>query len=327
MVMAFWALATLLLAVVMGVLVRALWSGGVRRRTLPAVVIGVGLPAAAVGLYLGYGAPELAGVGHGAQALEVVARQLQRRLERQPADAAGWLELARLQLLRGQYPQATQAARNAHALRDGHPETMATYAYALYRMHGRAHVPTGEGLLQRVLEATPDPAIALWLAGLAALERGDQEAAHTHWAGWEALRRQPRVVPETADSAADAASPPAAGASTGLTVEVSVAPELSGAVNPGDTLYVYARDPVGAPMPIAALRAQPADWPATVVLDERAVLRPGMRLDPSAEVLVGARISRSGQAVAQSGDLQAEPVRAAPGGTEPVRLSITLRVP
>lgn len=322
----FWILAAALMAVVMGVLMRALWAGGVARRRLPLLVVGVCLPTAVVGLYLGYGYPQLAGMGHGEKAVDALTRQLEQRLARQPADAPGWLELARLQLLRERHSLAVQAARNAHRLRDGHPETMATYAYALYRMHGRAQVPAGDALLQRVAAATPGPALALWVAGLAALERGDLSAARVHWDGWAALQAEPgpHSAPRAARPVAEAvpAVEPIA-----LTVEVSVAEELMDSVGSTHVLYVYARDPAGPPMPIAALRVQPTTWPVSVILDDTATLRPGLRLGQYSEVLVGAHISRSGEAMAQSGDLLAEPVKAAPSSDEPVRARITRRVP
>lgn len=327
----FWTLAVVLLAVVMGVLIRALWTGGVARRVFPLVVVGAFLPTAVVGLYLGYGYPQLADVGHGEKAVDVLTRQLEQRLARRPADAPGWLELARLQLLRERHSSAVQAARNAHHLRDGHPETMATYAYALYRMHGRTQVPAGKALLQRVSAATPGPALALWLAGLAALERGDRGMARAHWEEWADLRAEfePHPAPQTARPVAEATIVETAStaAPAALTVEVSVSEELIDSVSSTHVLYVYARDPAGSPMPIAALRVRPAAWPVSLVLDEAATLRPDLRLGQFAEVLVGAHISRSGEAMAQSGDLLAESARAAPGGKEPVRVRITRRVP
>ncbi|WP_295580912.1 c-type cytochrome biogenesis protein CcmI [uncultured Lamprocystis sp.] len=97
-------------------------------------------------------------------------------------------------------------------------------------------------------------------------------------------------------------------ANTGPRIQVSVtlAPELAAQVNPTDTLFIYARAAAGPPMPLAVSRATAADLPATVTLDNSSAVMPAMRLSSFPQVIVGARISRSGQATPGQGDLEGQ---------------------
>lgn len=114
-------------------------------------------------------------------------------------------------------------------------------------------------------------------------------------------------------AAAAAPSAPAAAANATVKGTVSIKPELAAKAAPTDIVFIYARAPQGPPMPLAVLRAQVKDLPLTFHLDDSMAVAPmAPHLSSFAEVEVGARISKSGEARAQSGDLQ--------GIVRPVRL-------
>ena len=75
-------------------------------------------------------------------------------------------------------------------------------------------------------------------------------------------------------------------------------------------------------MPLAVKRLRAADLPVTVVLDDSMAMTPAMRLSNFPEVRVGARISGSGQAMPQSGDMEGEVGPVKPGASGPVEVVI-----
>ena len=93
-------------------------------------------------------------------------------------------------------------------------------------------------------------------------------------------------------------------AAPALQVRVSLNAALQDQAGPDDTVFVYARSVKGPRMPLAIVRKQVRDLPMTVVLDDSLAMSPAMTLSKFDQVTVGARISKSGNAMPQSGDLQ-----------------------
>ena len=75
-------------------------------------------------------------------------------------------------------------------------------------------------------------------------------------------------------------------------------------------------------MPLAVKRLRVADLPITVTLDDSLAMTPEMRLSSFPQVMVGARISASGQATPQSGDLEGEKGPLNPAETASLQLVI-----
>jgi cytochrome c-type biogenesis protein CcmH len=107
-----------------------------------------------------------------------------------------------------------------------------------------------------------------------------------------------------------------------LTVRVDVAPALKAKVGASDVLLVYARAPEGSRVPFAIQRLPAGSLPTTVVLDDSTAMMPELRLSTQNQVVVGARISRSGQAIPQSGDLETQSAPVAVSRAEPLSLII-----
>jgi hypothetical protein len=96
------------------------------------------------------------------------------------------------------------------------------------------------------------------------------------------------------------------GAATARSVKVSVrvSPALRAQAAPGDALYIFARAARGPKMPLAIVRKQVKELPLTVTLDDSMAMVPDFRLSSFPEIVIGARISKSGDAIAKPGDLE-----------------------
>ena len=126
--------------------------------------------------------------------------------------------------------------------------------------------------------------------------------------------------------AASAQAEPAAsvkpiGQSLAISGKVSIAPSLAGKGSATDTLFVFARETNGPPMPVAIMRATKKDLPFTFRLDDSNSMMPSRTLSSVAMVVIVARLSKSGQAMPQSGDLEgmSQPVKP---GTDGVTIVI-----
>ncbi len=302
-----------------------------------ALTLAVLLPALAVMLYLALGNrmafdPVLAKAPSEATPADVeqLVERLAERMREQPGDPEGWALLGRSYASMGRFEPARDAYAKAVELLPDNPWLLADYADAMAMTQGRTLVGEPERLVLRALEIDPDHLKALALAGSAAMERGDFAGAVKHWThvkqvappdspfstGLDESLREARVAaglpPE--DAAPVAAAPLAA--APGLRVRVTLDPALAARVRADDTLFVYARAAEGPRMPLAIARLRAADLPAEVSLDDSMAMTPQMRLSAFDRVVVGARISRSGDATPQPGDLEGLSDAVAPSGAD-----------
>jgi len=308
------------------------------RRT--ALVLAVLLPLASVGTYLAIGQPQAlqalaadeAQHAVGAQDVEAMVAKLAERLQAEPGNAEGWLMLARSYAALGRHPDAVAALRKLDQLQPDNPDTLADMADVIAMANGRRLEGEPARLVARALAINPQHPKALALGGTIAFEAGDYRGAREQWqrlvAQLPADSELARTVQGSIDEAerlaaaagtaparaapptAAAATPAAAASGPALTGEVTLSPALAARVAAGDTLYVFARPADGPRMPLAILRQPVGDWPLRFRLDDSSAMTPASRLSGARTVVVGARISRSGNATAQSGDLvgQSEPV-------------------
>ena len=136
--------------------------------------------------------------------------------------------------------------------------------------------------------------------------------------GWQ-QSSEAAAATDTPTLPAAKTSPTKAGAS--LKVAVSLSPAVAKQAAPDDVVYVFARAVSGPRMPLAIVRAQVKDLPTTIVLEESQGMGQGMTLSSAPEIIVVARVSKSGMANAQNGDLEgiSAPVKK---GTKSVSISI-----
>jgi cytochrome c-type biogenesis protein CcmH len=271
-------------------------------------------------------APTTAAPHAGDAQTQAMLARLKERLEKNPDDAEGWSMLGRSYLVLGRHAEAVEALEKLRALRPDDAQVYADLADARAMVAGRQLAGEPEKLVQRALELDPRNLKALALAGTAAFDRGDYVAAVRHWenavaagdqnselvanlrAGIDEARKRGGLAPATPAPQAAAAPPPApqAAASPGAQVsgKVMLASALQDKAAPDDTLFVFARAVEGSRMPIALLRRRVGDLPLEFTLDDSSAMSPALKLSGAVQVVVGARITKSGNAIAQPGDLQ-----------------------
>ena len=250
---------------------------------------------------------------HSAETSALRLAELRARAERTPDDAAVWMELGAVHRLRGESERELDAWRRAVALTGGaDADALVGLADAMAVAAGDAFAPEAVAHLRAALRADPDHPKALWLAGWAAWQREDAGAAHRHWSALRAgLPEEAAAMRAMVDAWLERLPAPAG---PSLRVRVTLAPALAAELDPDATLFVYARRTAGPPMPLAIWRGTASALPAEVLLSDRLALAPGAGLASADAAIVVARVSRSGQAQLQSGDLVGETGPVALGG-------------
>jgi cytochrome c-type biogenesis protein CcmH len=324
-------------------------STGMRaqRHWVIAISMAIAVPVLALVLYRSLGAQReltqyLASVQE-AQTREETFRQslkrLEARLAQTPEDGTGWRLLGRSYLLLGEYTKAADALSRAQALLSEDPELLLDYAQALAGTQGGRAQGAPEKFIERALTLAPEHPRGLWLGAAAALQRGTQAEAKAYL---ERLLPQVQPGSEVEQQVRSLlvrlqeVAQPGPGVDTAIApqarieVRVSLDPKLATGALPTDTVFIFARAPQGPRLPLAVVRKQVKDLPVTIVLDDSQAMAPEMRLSRSPEVMIGARVSRSGDPMPHSGDLEGAaqgPVALADSRTEPVSVIIDRAVP
>lgn len=267
--------------------------------------------------------------GHGSQMEQIAAMlgRLEERLKAQPDDVEGWSMLGRSYSVLGRYPDAVQAFKRVVALAADNPplraQGLADLADASAMAAGRKLAGEPEKLIEQALQADPKNLKALALAGTIAFDNADFARAARLWQdavavaepGSELARNlqggiaeaQARLGQAPGAAPAAQAAPAAAAAAGTVAGRVTLAAALAGRAAPEDTVFVFARAAGSSPgprAPLAILRKQVKDLPLAFTLDDSLAMNPALRLSSVQQVVVGARISKSGNAIAQPGDLQ-----------------------
>ena len=318
-----------------------------------ALVLVVLFPLVAVGLYWKLGnfdaflpQASLANMnGSGGPHSASVLKELEDKLAKDPQDAQGWALLARSYSQMERFADAARAYDNLTRLMPHDAQLWADYAdvQAMANNQSLAGLPTK--LLGKALEADPNNIKALALAGSAAMDRGEYTAALSFWE--KALKLVPKdsedakmfesgiqqarefsMQPKGGQSpvqgqlpAPEDKKPAVASGKELITGTVLLSDAMKGKAGPEDTLFVLARATDGSKLPLAIVRKQVKDLPLKFTLDDSTAMTPQSKLSNFDKVVVIARISKSGNAMTQPGDLQGMSETIKPGATG-IKISI-----
>jgi cytochrome c-type biogenesis protein CcmH len=214
------------------------------------------------------------------------------------------------------------------------------YADAYAMDHGQTLLGEPTKFLEKALQLDGNNTTALALSGSADMERGDYVAAITHWQKLIALLpaeypdlqmikdgvkqareflamqkggKEKLAQLDRGQAASQLSGKAPANAGLAITGKVSLSPAMLGKVRPDDIVFILARAAEGPKMPLAVLRKQVKDLPLEFSLDDSMAMQPQLKLSGFDQVVVVARISKSGTPMAQPGDVQGSSATIKPG--------------
>ena len=268
--------------------------------------------------------------------IEAMVSAFAARLEAVPAtetpDPKAWEMLARSYAATQKFPQADKAYKRAVELNPGNAQLLADHADVLAMLQGQSMVGEPTRLFERALVLDPNNVKALALAGSAAFEKKDFAKASQFWSKAQGLAppnsdfakslassvEEARVASGQASTPQIAAmsAPTLAITATSIQGVVSLSPAMKSKVAPDDTVFIFARAAEGPRMPLAILKRKASDLPITFTLDDTTAMADELKLSKFELVVVGARVSKSGNAIPQSGDLVGQSAAVKAGGSK-----------
>ena len=308
-------------------------------------VVAVIVPLISVVLYLNVGKHEaIEGVipttEAGAPDVDKMLATLEEKLAAEPSNLEGWAMLGRSYSALDRFREAAVAWGRASALEPRSPDLILYQAEAIANAQGGSMAGQPAALVEKALGINPEHSSALWMSGIIAFQNEDYPTAITYWE--KVMKMQDpqsegyqMVLGAINDARSSAGMPPMEVAKPEpkapvegptVTVTVDISDEMAMQADIDDTLFVYARAAEGPKAPLALSRHKVSDLPLTVTLDNSMAMVPEMNLSAFPQVVIYARVSKSGQATSEPGDLEgmSEPLAPAEGSSATVRIDHTL---
>jgi cytochrome c-type biogenesis protein CcmH len=302
------------------------------------------IPVLSISLYGEWGAgepglnpdaaqPQVSTPEHQQQTINNMVAQLEQRLKDEPNDPEGWFMLARSYKFLKRYDDAIKVFEKVMKMGgDQVPDVLAAYADTIAMASGRQITQEAIDLLEKAIEIDPNHVQGLWLIGTAAYQQQEFKSALGFWerlykvlppgsneanqiaANIGEVRERLGMSPMTAMAPTMAPPMMQGGGSSGggspgngikqVTGTVMLGGAVASKANPDDTVFIFARAAEGPRMPLAIVRKQVKDLPYQFKLDDSLAMNPNMKLSNFGRVVVGARVSKTGNAMSQPGDLE-----------------------
>ena len=274
------------------------------------------------------------------ESVEKLAEELESRLINEGGTSQEWAMLGRAHKYLGRNDLATKAFAVALESEQENAQLMLEAAEVMAINNDRIFNTESASLVRKAYSLEPENANVLWFIGVleyqqknyrqaiehlkkllpmasgeedvmrsivaivaksrvALIDAGEEMPELEQLLGVPAMTAPDRAPLDTA--ASDAASTSTATAYS-VTVNISADARAANSFDGNDTVFVYAKALSGPRMPLAVQRLRLADLPATVVLDDSMAMMEGMQMSAFEQLEISARISRSGSAMAVSGD-------------------------
>ncbi|MDH3988959.1 MAG: tetratricopeptide repeat protein [Gammaproteobacteria bacterium] len=332
----FWIISGVMLAA--AVLIVALPLYRAEKKLSPTSMISIVAVAAVSGfMYSQIGTPnpdlqtqETAPVGD-------MMTSLAARLQENPNDLDGWKMLGRSYFQMQNYPGAIAALEKAVQIESSqNGSTLADLGEAILLSDPQTILGRAGQMFENALALEPSNPKALFYSGMAAAQRGNNELAADRWEALLATSPPPNVqeilrqrIAELRGETVQPQAPvqtPVEASGDGVIINVSLGASASAAGLPDATVYIIARDPNQPAPPVAAVRRRVSELPAAVSISDADAMIAGRVPSGFAQLEIIARVSLTGQPVAQPGDWFGQQIIDT-AATETVRIIIDQQVP
>jgi cytochrome c-type biogenesis protein CcmH len=315
------------------------YASGIKRQPGLALMISVFLPMLALLVYMKLGMHASTDMQHvqaqaraqsqtqqsgKAGSLEDMTRSLAQRLQQNGGSQEEWAMLGRAYKHLGQFMMSVEAFEQANKMAPN-AQLMIEQTESMALANNQRFTPEARALVMRALEMEPDNLNVLWFAGVAEFQAGNYRESIEHLSRLsDEAKKDPEVerslrlyidkardqlvaagedIPATDEiMGVSAVSGDVAASGASLQVKVDISSEVRSRFNPGDAVFVYAKAAAGPKMPLAAQRLTLAQLPATVTLDDSMAMMEGMNMSAFGNVVVSARVTTTGSAIAKAGD-------------------------
>jgi len=317
-----------------------------------AVVLAVALPLGSMGLYMWVGQPEALNPMAAKTPDQVdpkdlakMAQTLAEKLQAKPDNLQGWVMLGRTYRALENFDAALKAYDSALKLSADDDLKLERIEIIAMQRQGQFE---GEpwNVIREVLQRDPQHFGALLTAGSASYAEGKFADALKYWEqarkpldannpdleGLEnaiaAVRDRLGMPPakSSVTASSTASSTPVATSGLNVTGQVNLSASLKSKASPNDVVFIYATPANGDRMPLAIFKTTVSQLPLNFTLDDSSAMTPDRKLSAAGEVMVKVRVSKSGNAMPQSGDLSGSlgPVKV---GAKGLKLEIKDQIP
>jgi len=232
------------------------------------------------------------------------------KMEKDPDNLQGWAMLGRSYRILGRNEDAAKAYGRAGSFINNDPELLAEYADTLVANANGNFSGKPLQLINQALKLDPKNLLALWLSGTASFASGNYKVAVQTWEklaqqlppGSEEARAIESSISEARSKGGLVGTNAAVVSSKGVSGKIEIVAGLKSKVNPGDTVLVIAR-PLGERMPVAVLKVPATEFPMSFALTDALAMNPSAPISKLSEVSIEVRISKTGMARAEAGDL------------------------
>jgi cytochrome c-type biogenesis protein CcmH len=244
------------------------------------------------------------------EGIEKMVTEFSAKMEQDPTNLKGWVMLARSYRILGRNEEAAKAYERAGNLLDSDPQLLADYADALASNTNGNFAGKPLQLINQALKLDPNNLMALWLSGTASYTTGNYKAAVQTWEklanqlppGSEEARSIGESIVEARSKGGLPTKNTPASDSKGISGKIELSPDLKSKLKPGDVLMVIARKP-GERMPVAVLKTTATNFPMNFSLTDALAMNPSAPLSQLSEASIEVRVSKTGMAKPEPGDL------------------------